>query len=68
MDTTTSRNPSKRKAVVDDAGNLHVTDANETPNVSMLITPTISCWEAGRWELYTKRQNGMKNGSSTIRM
>src|SRR5262249_40365848 len=58
MDTTTSRNPSKRKAVVDDAGNLHVTDANETPNVSMLITPTISCWEAGRWELYTKRQNG----------
>jgi len=42
-------------------------ETNKTPNVSMLITPIISCWEAGWWELYTKRQKGMKNGSSTIR-
>jgi len=42
-------------------------ETNETPNVSMLIAPTISCWEPHRWELYTKRQKGMKNGSSTIR-
>ena len=42
-------------------------ETNETPNISMLITPTISCWEARWWELYTKRQKGMKNGSGTIR-
>jgi len=42
-------------------------ETNKTPNVSMLITPIISCWEAGWWELYTKRQKGMKNGSSTTR-
>ena len=42
-------------------------ETNETPNVSMLITPTISWWEARRWKLNTKRQKGMKNGSSTIR-
>jgi hypothetical protein len=28
---------------------------NETGNVSMLIAPTISCWEAGRWELTRAR-------------
>jgi hypothetical protein len=31
-------------------GNLD-TQTNETRNVSMRIAPTISCWEAGRWEL-----------------
>jgi hypothetical protein len=24
---------------------------NETGNVSTLISPSVSCWEAGRWEL-----------------
>ena len=36
MDTTASRDLSKRKAVADDAGNLHVPE------------PHMSCWEAGR--------------------
>ncbi len=35
-------------------GHLDV-QTNETRNVSMLITPPISCWEAGRWELTRAR-------------
>jgi hypothetical protein len=36
---------------------------NETRNVSMLITPTISCWEAGRWELTRARLQRSSNAS-----
>jgi hypothetical protein len=35
-------------------GNLDM-QANETPNVSMPAAPTISCWEAGRWQLTRAR-------------
>ena len=31
-------------------GDLDI-QTNEIRNLSMLIAPTISCWEAGRWEL-----------------
>jgi hypothetical protein len=35
-------------------GHLDV-QTNETCNVSTLITPLVSCWEAGRWELTKAR-------------
>ena len=35
-------------------GDLDI-QTNEIRNVSMLIAPTISCWEAGRWELTRAR-------------
>jgi hypothetical protein len=35
-------------------GNLDI-HTNETRNVSVLMAPPISCWEAGRWELTRAR-------------
>ena len=35
-------------------GDLDI-QTNEIRNLSMLIAPTISCWEAGRWELTRAR-------------
>jgi hypothetical protein len=40
---------------------------NETRSVSTLIAPTISCWEAGRWELTrAKLQRGFDASLESI--
>src|SRR5215510_16227252 len=43
-----------RNKIVKHDGDLDI-QTNEIRNVSMLIAPTISCWEAGRWELTRAR-------------